>query len=550
MKNLPSPMVDAQILQDRILPVLVRSRAQSTPHFVCVKEVAGATSTYSELNRASQGFGTYFQELGVRQGEVVATFLDASIVALEVWMGLCWAGATEAALNTGYRHQLLADVLNDTRSQTVVTTTGFLPVLLEVAGSLDFVERIVLLDTDSVPVSAHGAWKLIPARKAREWVAVAENLIEPDLETASCILYTSGTTGPSKGVVLPWAQMLETGRTIIPIQHMQNSDVFYSPYAPCHITGKAYFYSMTLLGGGYVIKKQFRTAEFWPDVRAYNCTTTLLQGAMAHFLWNQKATDEDALTPMTQVIIAPVIAEVDAFEERFGVKVGTAYNMTELSCPLVSDGWFNDGVGSCGTARLGVTARLVNELDYEVAVGEVGELVVRHDDPWTLTSGYYRRPDATADANRNQWFHTGDAFYRDEEGNFFFVDRMNDSIRRRGENISSAEVEREVRKFDGVKEVAAIAAKSEFSEDEVRIVIVEEPGSRVDFDELFAFLETRMARYMLPRYMDVVAAIPKTETQKIQKNLLRAMPITEQTWEAPKSRARAGNPTSESMSAP
>lgn len=538
--NKPMAVNDVPLVPELTLPALLQRRAEEHPDVAFAHEVNGATRTYAEMHTAALSFAAYFGEKGVEREEIVATFMPATLEALELWIGLSWLGAVEAALNTAYRHQLLADVVNDTRATTIVTTTEFLPHLIEAAGSLVHVAVVHVLDVaDQATLPKVDGWAVTAAAHARSTPPPSEALPQPEMQDTSCILYTSGTTGPSKGVLLPWAQMLESGRTIIPTHAMNNEDIFYCPYAPCHITGKAYFYSMLLVGGGYVVKRKFSASEFWPDIRAFGCTTTLLQGAMAHFLLNRPAREDDTAHPLTQVIVAPVIQEVDELERRFGIKVGTVYNMTELSCPLVSEGWNQDGPGSCGVAREGVEVRVADELDRELAVGEVGELLVRHREPWTHTSGYLGRPEATVAAMRNNWFHTGDAFYRTEDGRYFFVDRIKDSIRRRGENISSSEVEREVRKFPGVKECAAIAAPSEFGEDDVRIAVVPEEASVVSPAELYNFLRARLAAYMLPRYIDVIDSIPKTETQKIQKNLLRALPIGDATWEAPDPRALA-----------
>ncbi|QPE05589.1 AMP-binding protein [Microbacterium schleiferi] len=534
MPDPAAPRPIPAVLDDSlILPNLLRTRAARTPHHVFSRDVNGDERDYATMLENTLAYASYFQEQGVERDEIVATFLPASHAALEIWMGITWAGGIEAALNRAYRHQLLADVLNDTTARVVVTTQDFLPTLAEVSGNLEHIQRIILIDAHEQVRSPVEGWVCVPAADAHHHPHDEDALVRPSLESTACILYTSGTTGPSKGVVMPWAQLLETGRTIVPTEHMDETDVFYSPYAPCHITGKAYFYSMMLLGGGYVLRPQFKTSEFWSDIRRFGATSTLLQGAMAHFLWNAPETEDDAITSLSKVIIAPVIAEVEAFEERFGVAVGTVYNMTELSCPLMSDGWVNDGRGSCGTPRPGVTARLVDEFDREVSAGDVGELVVRHDDPWTMTTGYLGRAEATVTATRNQWFHTGDTFYQDAEGRYFFVDRKKDSIRRRGENISSAEIEREVRQYPGVREVAAIAAPSEFGEDEVRLIVVPEGADVVHPEQLFDFLKSRLAGYMLPYYIDLVETIPKTETQKVQKNLLRGLPISDSTWRRP-----------------
>ena len=174
--------------------------------------------------------------------------------------------------------------------------------------------------------------------------------------------------------------------------------------------------------------------------------------------------------------------------------------------------------------------RVVDEFDQIVPPGQVGELIVRTDRPWSMNSGYYKNAEATALAWRNGWFHTGDAFRYDEDNNFFFIDRIKDSIRRRGENISSFEVESEVSAYPDVADAAAIAVPSEFSEDEVMIVVTPLEGRQIVPEELFRFLEKRMAHFMLPSYIRVMTDLPKTPTQKIRKDLLRKESLTEDTW--------------------
>jgi crotonobetaine/carnitine-CoA ligase len=204
--------------------------------------------------------------------------------------------------------------------------------------------------------------------------------------------------------------------------------------------------------------------------------------------------------------------------------------MTEISAPMVSDAYPAES-GTRGKARAGVDARVVDENDCEVAPGKTGELILRTDRPWAMNHGYYKNPEATARAWRNGWFHTGDGFKYDEDGYFYFVDRIKDAIRRRGENISSFEVESEVTAFGAIREVAAIPVSSELSEDEVMIVVTPAPGESIDPLRLFQFLEPRMAHFMLPRYIRVMDDLPKTPTQKVQKNLLKDAGVTPDTWD-------------------
>jgi len=250
---------------------------------------------------------------------------------------------------------------------------------------------------------------------------------------------------------------------------------------------------------------------------------SILLSTMPNFLLAQPATPGDRDHSLTKVIIIPLFGELAAFRRRFGCEVTTFYNMTEVSIPLAADG-FNlvDGT-SCGRPRPGVTARIVDQHDEPVAPGTVGELVLRADEPWEFNLGYWRNPEQTAEAWRNQWLHTGDAFRADADGNFYFVDRLKDAIRRRGENISSFEVEAEVEAHPAILESAAVAVPASAGEDEVKVVVALKSGERLDPAELHAFLQGRLPAYMVPRYIEVRSEeLPKTPTGKVRKAALRA----------------------------
>jgi crotonobetaine/carnitine-CoA ligase len=209
--------------------------------------------------------------------------------------------------------------------------------------------------------------------------------------------------------------------------------------------------------------------------------------------------------------------------KRFNVaELHAAYGSTEVSGPIVRHPDDELVWGYCGRARTGFEVRLVDEHDVEVPVGEMGEVVVRTDQPWMLTSGYVDNPDANAAAWRNGWFHTGDAMRRDEAGRFFFMDRLKDAVRRRGENISSFEVEAEVVAFPGVSEVACVPHREpDGVEDEVKVWLVPEEGAAVDFDELLRFCAERMPYFMVPRYIELATSLPKTPSERVKKHLLR-----------------------------
>jgi crotonobetaine/carnitine-CoA ligase len=251
---------------------------------------------------------------------------------------------------------------------------------------------------------------------------------------------------------------------------------------------------------------------------------------MVAFLDKNPPDPADANNPLKRVVLSPVTRQSFRLAERYNFDYFSGFNMTEVSVPLVSA--INTRVqSSCGRARSGVECRLVDANDLAVPDGELGELVIRSDLPWSMTPGYLGMPDATVRAWRNGWFHTGDLMTRDAEGNYFFVDREKDAIRRRGENISSIEVEAEVAEFPAVSEVAAYAVPSEHGEDEVMVAVAPMAGLPLNPQELSEYLQPRMTHFMLPRYIRVLSALPRTPTNKIQKHRLREEGVTPDTWD-------------------
>jgi crotonobetaine/carnitine-CoA ligase len=287
---------------------------------------------------------------------------------------------------------------------------------------------------------------------------------------------------------------------------------------------------MLARGGSIVMPERFSTDRFWPLVRETEVTVVFLLGVMATFLLKAPPSPDDRLHRVTKCFIVPLSEGSQQFHDRFGVQVYTIFNMTEISSPIVSEP-NPPARGTCGKVRAGVDVRLVDENDCEVPDGTVGEMIVRTDRPWAMNHGYHKNPEATARAWRNGWFHTGDAFRRDPDGNFFFVDRIKDAIRRRGENISSFEVEAEIVAHPDVREAAVVAVPSEFGEDEVMAVVAATPGRVLDPANLIEFLRNRLAYFMIPRYIRVMPELPKTPSSKVLKAEIRATGVTSDTWD-------------------
>jgi crotonobetaine/carnitine-CoA ligase len=307
-------------------------------------------------------------------------------------------------------------------------------------------------------------------------------------------------------------------------------DVYLASTPLFHVGGTRVVHGMMMLGGSVVLLSGFKTDTFWDTVRRYGATACVLIGAVARFLEDRPAQPDDADNPLRLASMTPLVRDPKAFSRRFGVDILTSYGMSELSIPILSE--VNpDDPDSCGRVRPGYEARIVDEHDREVPVGEAGELIVRADRPWTISPGYWRMPEATAAAWRNGWFHTGDRLRRNAQGDYYFVDRVKDAIRRRGENISSFEVEAEILTHPDVKDAAAVGVPSPLGEEDIMAVVVLRPGAALAPEALLEHLRPRMAYHMIPRYVRFVADLPRTPSARVQKHLLRAEGVTPDTWD-------------------
>lgn len=512
-----------------VVRAMLEKWVATQPDKVFVKLSRSEEVTYREMHDLAASTATGLHRLGVRQGDNVVVWMPNGIDCLRVWFGINWLGATYVPINTAYKGSLLAHVLKNAGAEIIIAHASLAGLLKDV--NTASLKQVVVFNGEAASIDGldvHDASvlesgnddKVLPAPSIAPW----------DVQS---IVYTSGTTGPSKGVMSSYAHLhAMAGPEGF---YMLSADDRYMCNLPLfHVGGTIPVMGMLSRGGSISLVTSFSTEEFWPKIRETETTVVLLLGAMTNFISKRPPGADDRDHALKKVIIVPLSEDAPAFAKRFGVEVYTLYNMTEISTPLVSE--LNPKqLGSCGRARSGVELRLVDANDCNVPTGSVGELIVRTDAPWALNSGYYKNPEATASAWRNGWFHTGDAFRIDESGTYFFVDRMKDAIRRRGENISSFEVEAEIAAHALVNEAAVIPVPSEYAEEEVMCVVAPVPGVVIDPKELLEFLIPRLPHFMLPRYVRIVDALPKTPTQKVQKHLLRADGVTEDTWDRDKS---------------
>jgi crotonobetaine/carnitine-CoA ligase len=513
-----------------VLRNLLERWADETPD-ACIAVFEDTRFTYKEFLRETRRGARALQDLGIRHGDHVFVWLPNGPTITKLWFALNYIGAIFVPANTAYRGALLEHVLKNVDARIAIVHADLAPRLLAI-DCANLETAVVVggeLEGPCPPFHVVGENAL---SSTEDQVLPLDRPIEP-WDTQS-IIYTSGTTGPSKGVLSSYAHLHYMGLGVISnadnVPYLTAADRFLISSPLFHVGGTSPIYGMLAIGGSFAVLDSFDTGSFWEKVNRSASTAVVLLGVMASFLVKRPPRSDDQASTLRHAFIVPLTSEGVAFGERFGVRTYTQYSMTEISVPLKSDE--NPSTpGICGRRRVGVELRIVDANDCEVPLGSVGELVLRTSQPWLLSHGYNNDFAATARAWRNGWFHTGDGFRREEDGSYVFVDRFKDAIRRRGENVSSFEVEMEVSAFPSVKEAAAIAVPSEYGEDEILVAVAPNDGQAIDKNQLIRFLQARMAYLMVPRYVRVVGELPKTPTGKVEKFLLRAAGITDDTWD-------------------
>jgi len=502
---------------------LLERAARRWPQLVVLRFDSGEAFTTVELLAAARRHAAGLQALGVRQDDHVLAWLPNGPAAVLTWLAVNLLGAVYIPINTAYRGRLLQHVIDSSGAWLMLADGALVERLADIrTGRLR--QLVVAGAMDSAPKPL----RVVPLEQLPRDAADLEAPVRPlQPWDTQCVIFTSGTTGPSKGVLCSYRHIFTAA---VEFRHVGPGDINLVALPMFHVGGILGVNFALIHGGTAVVVQRFRTQTFWDTVRKFEVTAAGLLGTMVQFLMQQPMVAGEREHPLRTAVIAPFGDDALAFAKRFAVQVFTEFNMTELSVPL----WAGPEAvvrGACGRPRQGVELRLVDAHDQQVEVGNVGELVLRTDDPWTLSHGYLNDPVTTSRTWRNGWFHTGDLFRRDEDGNYFFVDRAKDMIRRRGENISSFEVEAELLAFRGVQAAAAVPVPGDGGEDEVLAVLCPQDGVTLDPAALIDFLQARMAAFMIPRYVRVVPSMPMTPTQKIEKHVLRAEGVTADTWD-------------------
>ncbi len=495
---------------------------------------AGESYTYGETLALAEQLGRGMLAAGAEPGDRVLVMLPNCSAYILSWLGSAVAGLVEVPINTAYRGTFLAHQVATTAPTLAVVAPGFVERFIELDDAAKSIRHFVLVG-ERDDVAAAVADLTGAGHSASGWddllAAGGGGVVElPTVEARDLgsIFFTSGTTGLSKGVMMPHAHMYLFADECVSLTRLTDDDVYLSVGPLFH--GNSQFlaaYPALIAGSRYVLHERFSASEWTTQIREAGATVTNFVGVMMDFVWQQEPRPDDADNSLRCIFAAPTASSIlEPFKERFGVEAFVeVFGLTETCMPILTPYGVERPPGAAGLLNADwFDVRLVDsETDEEVPVGEVGELVVRARHPWTTCQGYFGMPTETVAAFRNLWFHTGDGLRRDEDGWYYFVDRLKDAIRRRGENISSYEVEQGLVTHPGLAEVAAIGvpADQEAGEDEVMVFLVREPGAEPTAEAIWAHADRQLPAFAVPRYLRFVDELPKTPSEKVRKIELR-----------------------------
>ncbi len=517
-------------LEELVLGDVLREQARSH-HAAPFLRFLDGELTYGEVDATANRYAQGLISLGVRAGDHVALMLPNCADIVHLVFALAKLGAVAVPVNIAYRGDLLHHVLDTSDACALIVDEPHLDdaarVLERVPGIRTVAVRTAAAAPDTLPAPA------VPLRRLLDH-GDEDPRVEVAFSDLQAIMYTSGTTGPSKGVMTPHALALSCAQDNLRFLDRWGKTI-YCPLPLFHAAGLWDGMMAALLSGGSVaIVERFSASRFWDEIRYFGAQATMGVFSMIPILLKQPPTPRDRDHPLETFYMGKSALD-PALHERFGVRSVETYTSTEAGIPTGSPfGEWREG--SCGVENSErFEVKIVDPHDREVAPGEPGEIVVRPRQPFVITTGYYGYWEYTTHCFRNQWFHTGDRAWRDEDGYVYFLDRMKDAIRRRGENISAFDLECSLNLHPRVLECAAIGVPSELEEEEVKVVVVPVPGAELTPAEVVGFCEERLPSFMVPRYVELRGQeLPRSSTGKVAKHELRAMGdqgITPDTWD-------------------
>jgi crotonobetaine/carnitine-CoA ligase len=491
--------------------------------------------TYERFIGAAAKFANALCDIGIKTQDTVVIFCPSGLPHLHAWMGCALLGATEVPVNTLLRGEPLQHILQMAQPTVAVVSGELVPRLLEANAAVGCLRSVIVVG--HLDHAANTIEPGISVINYEQVLAAGSNKIpgaQVTPATIGSVMFTSGTTGPAKGVMMPNGQLCMTALQVMDAVRMRDTDIFYCAHPLNHIAGKYIGVLATFLAGGQIVlDDRFEATSWLGRIRDCGATISIAHGPMIEMIARLPPTPSDRDHRMRRLMCCPMPKHLAAgFQQRFDLQSIEMWGMTEIGCPSWTSLDRPYVPGSCGRPlRNYYDLRIVNpDTDEEMLPNFTGEIVVRPLYPSTIMQGYLGMYQETVHSWRNLWFHTGDAGYLDEDGNMFFVDRLKERIRRRAENISAYDIENAALSFPQIREAAAVGVPSEFEgDDDIKLCIVCE--GVIDPVDLLTFLAARLPPFMLPRYIERSDALPRTPTNKVKKRELSAAGVGATTWD-------------------
>lgn len=507
-------------LEDLVLGNILRARA-TTHRDVTFLTFPDGDLTYREVEGMSRRMAQGLSRLGIGPGDHVAIMLPNCPEFLYVVFALSFLGGVAVPVNIAYKGESLRHVLVTSNATLLVIDGSYADRLPPIADQVSGLTRLIVRAEKEHDVLLNLLGK--PAFAMSHILGDGSERPQSSVSFTDpqAILFTSGTTGRSKGVIVPHALALTCALDSLTFLNRWNKTT-YCPLPLFHAAALWDGVMAALLSGGSIaIVDRFSASRFWDDVRRFRAQVALSVFSIIPILLSQAPSPGDKDHPLEMFYMGKSVMD-GPLSDRFGVRAVETYTSTEIGIGTASPygEWRN---GSCGQAHdRRFEVAVVDEQDRIVGPGVPGELVVRPKQPFIMTPGYHNDPEATSRKFRNLWFHTGDRVWYDKDGYFYFLDRMADAIRRRGENISSFDIECEVNLHPKVLECAAFGVPSELGEEDVKLAVVRHPNMDLDAEELLVYCREKLPHFMVPRYIEFLDELPRTPTDKIAKYQLRA----------------------------
>jgi crotonobetaine/carnitine-CoA ligase len=487
-------------------------RAEQYPDRVMMS-IDGVDVTFDQMRRRSCAAALVLRDLGVGPGESVALFAATTPEWVYFWLGAGRIGAVAAAVNTANKGDFLLHALRLAGAKVVVSDAERQSRVAEVIDQLPAMAGIVL-QRNSLDDGA---------------AAVAEHV--GDVRDIGSLFFTSGTTGPSKAVATTWHYLFTTAATAAAAWEFSPGEALWTAMPLFHLSAAPAVLAPMLVGGTTVLASGFHPASVWEEVRACGAVGFVGAGAMVSMLLHQPPDPRDAELPLRFISAAPIAAEVYRdIEKRYNCRIVTMYGMTE-AFPIAVKAVAEDGVpGTSGRPNPNFDLQIIDSDGVPLPDGATGEIACRPRYPHVMSEGYLNASGQGL-VPHPEWFRTGDLGVLDSDQNLTYVDRVKDSLRRRGENVSSVEVETVVTRHPAVLEAAVVGVPSDLGEDDILLFVTVEPGCALDYSELLDFCGARMPYFSVPRYVEIVNEMPKTVIGRVRKDVLRAQGVGTAAWD-------------------